>query len=147
MSSESRARLIVVDDDPGDALLVKTAVRRTGLPLQVLSLPDGEALMHHLTGTERLPQSDPMVPALIIFLDLNMPRKDGRACLRELKSDPRFSDIPIIVFSTSNAVDDIEESYRLHANAYICKPDDLRSLEKTLNTVYRYWLSGSATYQ
>lgn len=141
MSSETRPTLVVVDDDPEDFLLVQTAVQRARLPLYVEGLRNGDELMRYLAGQPDRP--DPLVPAMVILLDLNMPGKDGRACLREMKAHPTWAAIPIVIFSTSDSPDDIQHSYELHANSYICKPDDLTRLERILTTLYRYWFGVS----
>ncbi len=141
MISSTQPMLLVVDDDPEDFLLVKTAVTRARLPLQVKGLNDGDALIGYLKN--RNDPADPLSPSMVILLDLNMPGKDGRSCLRELKQNPQWSDIPIIIFSTSDSPDDIQNSYKLNANSYICKPDDLTHLERILTTLYRYWFGYS----
>ena len=141
MSSEPIPTLVVVDDDPEDLLLVETAVRRARLPLTVEAMPNGDALMTFLRGHPEY--MDPLLPTMIILLDLNMPGKDGRTCLRDLKAHPDWSSIPIVIFSTSDSPEDIQNSYELHANSYICKPDNLTRLEHILTTLYRYWFGVS----
>lgn len=142
--NEERPCLLVVDDDPEDILLVRSAIHRSKLPLQMHSVPDGEALLLYLRErVAKHTQPSLAEASLLILLDLNMPRKDGRSCLREMKMDSRFSAIPIIVFSTSDSPDDILQSYQLGANSYICKPDDLEQLEHILQSIYRYWFAPS----
>lgn len=137
MTIDSMPTLIVVDDDLEDQLLVKTAVRRANLPMRVQCLRTGNELMQWLQDSPG--PFNPMAPTNVILLDLNMPGKDGRACLRELKSNPVWASIPVIVFSTSDAPDDIYHCYELNANSYICKPDDLTRLQHIITVVYRYW--------
>ncbi|MCH8532865.1 MAG: response regulator [Saccharospirillum sp.] len=141
MTSDSQPLLLVVDDDPEDLLLVRTAVKRAHLPLVVKGLQDGESLMGFVKNRNSIP--DPLNPSMVILLDLNMPGKDGRSCLREIKQNTQWADIPIIIFSTSDSPEDIQNSYELHANSYICKPDDLIQLERILVTLYRYWFGPS----
>lgn len=141
MTSDTQPVLLVVDDDPEDFLLVKTAAQRAQLPLTVRGLNDGEALLGYIKQRTHLP--DPLSPTMVILLDLNMPGKDGRTCLQELKANPLWADIPIIIFSTSDSPDDIQKSYELNANSYICKPDDLNQLERILVSLYRYWFGDS----
>lgn len=138
MTPDTEPLLLVVDDDPEDGVLVATAVQRSKLPMRVQRLADGDALMQFLQAAE--PRD---LPRMVILLDLNMPGKDGRACLREIKADLRLADIPVLVFSTSDAPDDIQQSYALNANSYICKPDDLTHLERILTTLYRYWFDAA----
>lgn len=141
MISDTEPLLVVVDDDPEDLLLVKTAVKRAQLPLTVKGLSNGDALIRYLSERTRMP--NPLTPDMVIMLDLNMPGKDGRSCLREIKQNRALADIPIIIFSTSDSPDDIQKSYELNANSYICKPDDLTHLERILTTLYRYWFGHS----
>lgn len=139
MTAELQRKLIMVDDDPEDILLVKTAIRRVDIPLDVVSLYDGDALFEYLNSnfSDDIPPSQ--IPPLIIFLDLNMPRLDGRQCLQRLKANSNWVDLPILIFSTSNAPDDIRRCYELNANSYISKPDDPKALDTILSSVYRYW--------
>lgn len=139
MTTEVKRKLIMVDDDPEDILLVKTAIRRADIPLEVVSIYDGDALFNYLNDIitdDTLPTE---VPPLVIFLDLNMPRLDGRKCLQQLKSNPNWVDLPILIFSTSDAPDDIRRCYELNANSYISKPDDPKALDTILSSVYQYW--------
>lgn len=139
MTTEVKRKLVMVDDDPEDILLVKTAIRRADIPLEVVSIYDGDALfdyLHDIIIDDTLPTE---IPPLIIFLDLNMPRLDGRKCLQRLKSNPNWVDLPILIFSTSDAPDDIRRCYELNANSYISKPDDPKALDTILSSVYQYW--------
>lgn len=139
MITEVKRKLVMVDDDPEDILLVKTAIRRADIPLEVISLYDGDALFDYLDkiiDDDSLPSE---VPPLVIFLDLNLPRLDGRKCLQRLKSNPNWVDLPILIFSTSDAPDDIRRCYELNANSYISKPDDPNALDNILSSVYQYW--------
>ena len=138
--SKDIPQLLVVDDDPEDLLLIRTAVNRSKVPLQVNCYGGGEEFL--LALDTLVEESAPVVGGgslLIVFLDLNMPRKDGRSCLKDIRRDDRYTDIPVIVFSTSASDEDILRSYELGANSYICKPDDLESLERIIKEVYRYW--------
>jgi len=133
-------QLLVVDDDPEDMLLVRTAVNRSKLPLQVKCYGGGDEFLLVLDSMARDgAQIVDITSPFIVFLDLNMPRKDGRSCLIDIRRDERFAGIPVIVFSTSKSDEDILKSYELGANSYICKPDDLESLERIIKEVYRYW--------
>lgn len=142
MKPESMPVLIMVDDDQEDVLLVRTAVKRTALPLHVERYSNAEGLMAALAGFRVT--RDPLAPRQIILLDLNMPGKGGRACLQDLKSNPAWSDIPVIIYSTSNSPEDIHQCYEHNANAYLCKPDDLQRLEQMITVLYRYWFQRPA---
>ncbi|PTY37836.1 hypothetical protein BGP77_15290 [Saccharospirillum sp. MSK14-1] len=139
MMTETKHKLLMVDDDPEDILLVKTAIRRAEVPLEVISLYDGDALFEYLNETITEGVLPTEIPPLIVFLDLNMPRLDGRKCLQRLKENPNWVDLPILVFSTSDAPDDIRRCYELNANSYISKPDDPKALDTILSSVYQYW--------
>jgi CheY-like chemotaxis protein len=128
---------MMVDDDPEDVLLVRTAVKRAALPIQVDRYSNAEKLLKALAGLTAT--RDPLKPDIIILLDLNMPGKGGRVCLQEIKANPEWSDIPVIIFSTSSSTEDIQQSYEHYANAYICKPDDLMRLEHIVTVLYDYW--------
>ncbi|HET8690106.1 MAG TPA: response regulator, partial [Candidatus Saccharimonadales bacterium] len=75
----------------------------------------------------------------VILLDLNMPKKDGRETLKELKSDPQFCDIPVVIFTTSKAQEDIYKSYQLGVNSFITKPVTFKSLIDTMSSLGKYW--------
>ncbi len=142
MDSDRVPQLLVVDDDPEDLLLIRAAVKRSNTPFKVKSYHDGEELMealHHLMEYEQ--DIKEFSASTIVFLDLNMPKKDGRSCLRDIKNNSKLASLPVIVFSTSESGEDIVNSYELGANSYICKPDDLASLERIIGEVYRYWFS------
>lgn len=139
---EQRGKSIVIlmaEDDPDDRLLSMEALEEAHLANQIHFVDDGEELMDYLKkrGNYTDLQSAPR-PGLIL-LDLNMPRKDGREALEEIKSDPDLRLIPVVVLTTSKAEEDILRSYDLGVSGYITKPvkfDDLISVMKTLG---KYW--------
>lgn len=139
---EQRGKSIVIlmaEDDPDDRLLSMEALEEAHLANQIHFVDDGEELMDYLKkrGNYTNLQSAPR-PGLIL-LDLNMPRKDGREALEEIKSDPDLRLIPVVVLTTSKAEEDILRSYDLGVSGYITKPvkfDDLISVMKTLG---KYW--------
>lgn len=109
--------VLLVEDDPGDVLLIREAFEDHKLNNTLLVAGDGvEAL-------ELLRHADTERPDLVL-LDLNLPRKDGREVLREIKADDTLRSIPVVVLTTSDAEEDILRSYDLHANAYVTKPVD-----------------------
>ncbi|WP_028671931.1 response regulator [Saccharospirillum impatiens] len=144
MNSKPWPVFVVVDDDPEDFLLVKTAVQRVKLPLQVVRFSSGDELMRGLP--DLVANLDPLAPRVLILLDLNMPGKDGRACLKEIKSDARWSDVPIIIFSTSSSPEDINRCYEQKANSYISKPENMTQLEDIVKTLYQYWFVDHAGF-
>ncbi len=138
-ASEQHLTVLVADDDDDDRGLIWKAWRENRSPSQLRFVDDGEQLTDYLNHAGRYsdPASAPR-PAMIL-LDLNMPRKDGREALREIKANPKLCQIPIIVLSTSQADEDICRSYELGANSYITKPVTFGALADVLNIVGKYW--------
>jgi CheY-like chemotaxis protein len=131
--------LLLADDDEDDRLLTKVALARSRLANDLRFVEDGEELMDYLhrRGRYEDPASSPR-PGLIL-LDLNMPRKDGREALREIKTDPALRRIPVVVMTTSQADRDVAGSYDLGANSYVTKPVTMDSLVEVLRALGRYW--------
>lgn len=131
--------ILMADDDPDDCMLAEEALAETCLSSELHFVKDGEELMDYLyqRGKYTTPGSAPR-PALIL-LDLNMPRKDGREVLRELKADPHLRQIPVLVLTTSKAEEDILSSYNLGANSFITKPVTFSSLIEVMKTLSKYW--------
>jgi CheY-like chemotaxis protein len=131
--------ILMAEDDPEDVMLVRDALTEARLCNDLRCVSDGEQLMDYLKrrGKYADPQTSPR-PG-IILLDLNMPKKDGREVLREIKDDPSLRSIPVIVLTTSNAEEDIVRSYGLGANSYITKPVTFEKLVEIVKFVGRYW--------
>lgn len=130
--------ILMADDDPDDCLLFKEAINASGLPHQLHTFPDGEALLEYLDGLFQDGGSSSPRPDLIL-LDLNMPRKDGRETLRVLKGDPRLQRIPIVVLTTSTAESDITLAYEVGASSYIAKPATFQGWIKLATALSGYW--------
>jgi chemotaxis family two-component system response regulator Rcp1 len=128
--------VLLVDDNPADIDLTRDALSRNSCPSNVHSVVDGMAAIAFLQ--QKGEYSNAMRPD-IIFLDLNLPRKDGRAVLAEAKGNPRLKNIPIIIFSTSSAHADVRRSYELGANCYVTKPGNLEAFDSTVNTLATFW--------
>jgi CheY-like chemotaxis protein len=126
--------ILLVEDNPADALLVREALGRIGIQDQLAHPGDGESAAAFLR--ERLRESS--VPDLII-LDLNLPRKDGATLLAGLKSDPELRHFPVVVFSSSQSDFDISRSYQLGANCYVTKPVDLQRFIGALRDITGFW--------
>jgi chemotaxis family two-component system response regulator Rcp1 len=131
------AEVLLVDDNPGDTDLIADVLKRNDRPIHVHSVADGVEAMAFLRGEGKYINA---VPPTLIVLDLNMPRKDGQAVLAEVKSDPTLQQIPIVVFSTSKARDDIAGSYQLGANSYVSKPGDLDGFVSAVTAIGDFWL-------
>lgn len=131
--------ILMADDDEDDILLTIKALKQSKLLNRLTSVHDGEELMDYLKrrGKFKDPESSPR-PGLIL-LDLNMPKKDGREALREIKSDENLRDIPIVVFTTSKAEADIYRSYKLGVNSFITKPVQFEELIGVVASLGNYW--------
>lgn len=132
--------ILMADDDPDDRQMTKEAFEEIRLANDLRFVEDGEELMDYLhrRGAYADPATSPR-PG-IILLDLNMPRKDGREALREIRSDPRFRAIRVIVMTTSKAEEDILRSYNLSAASYIAKPVTFDGLIEVVKAMGKYWL-------
>jgi CheY-like chemotaxis protein len=132
--------ILIADDDPEDCLFIKEAFQEGLLVNGLRFVEDGEELMDYLRhqGKYEDPPSSPR-PG-IILLDLNMPKKDGREALREIKADPGLRSIPVVILTTSKAEEDILRSYDLGANSYITKPVTFMGLVNAIKALGKYWL-------
>ena len=140
MKNEKKSVVILVaDDDPEDCLLIKDAFKEGLLVNGLRFVEDGEELMDYLRrrGKYKDPSSSPR-PG-IILLDLNMPKKDGREALKEIKSDPDLRSIPVVILTTSKEEEDILRSYDLGANSYITKPVTFAGLVDAIKSLGKYW--------
>lgn len=131
--------IVLADDDPDDRQLTGEAFTENRLANQLHCVQDGEELMDYLRrrGPYEKLRAEPL-PGLIL-LDLNMPRKDGREALKEIKADPNLRRIPIVVLTTSKAEEDILRSYDLGVNSYVTKPVTFKSLVELIKVIGRYW--------
>lgn len=131
--------ILMADDDPDDYLLVRDALAENQSTVLLRFVENGEDLLDYLHRHGKF-RSDKINPQPdLIFLDLNMPRKDGREVLKEIKSDKALRLIPIVILSTSGVKEDVLESYTLGANSFITKPASFESLCTVLKTVLAYW--------
>ena len=130
--------VLLVEDSQADADLVREAIDGGKLIINLTVVGDGEEAIDYLRRQGKF--KDAKRPDLVL-LDLNLPKKDGREVLREVKADADLSLIPIVVLTTSAADEDILHSYKLHANAYISKPVEFESFIKIVNQVTEFWLS------
>jgi CheY-like chemotaxis protein len=124
--------VLLVEDDPGDVLLIREAFaeQKVGNRLEVVS--DGVEAMRYVRGED--PYAGRGVPDLIV-LDLNLPRKSGAEVLAEIKADPALATIPIVVLTTSESEEDVMRAYRHHANAYITKPVDFDRFREIVHQI------------
>jgi CheY-like chemotaxis protein len=131
--------ILMADDDPDDRQLTKEALAEGRLINDIRFVENGEEMMDYLRkqGKFAPPETAPR-PGLIL-LDLNMPRKDGRTVLKEIKGDPTLRTIPVVVLTTSKADEDVYRSYDLGVNSYIVKPVTFEALVDILQTLEKYW--------
>jgi CheY-like chemotaxis protein len=132
--------ILMADDDPDDRQMTKEAFEKARLGNDLRFVEDGVELLSYVfrRGKYADPAASPR-PS-IILLDLNMPRKDGREALQELRADPRFHDIRVIILTTSKAEEDVIRSYDLCAASYITKPVTFDALVDVVKTIGKYWL-------
>jgi CheY-like chemotaxis protein len=128
--------ILLVDDDIADVKLTQRALASGRIANRVHAVRDGIEAMQFLRREP--PYQDAPRPDLVL-LDLNMPRKDGREVLHEIKSDPSLHLIPVVVLTTSDSYLDIQHSYEEHANSYITKPVDLEQFRLAVLSVTNYW--------
>lgn len=130
--------ILVVEDNPGDARLITEVLKSNEIHNSLNIVKDGVEAMDFLNQNGKfaaMPRPD------LIFLDLNLPKKDGREVLTEIKSDDRLKQIPVVVMTMSQAEEDIVKSYSLHANCYITKPIDLDQFVKVVESIENFWFS------
>ena len=131
--------ILLADDDPDDRKLTQDAFSENRLANVLDCVEDGEELLAYLHRTGKYETlRDRSLPGLIL-LDLNMPRKDGREALKEIKADPELRRIPIVVLTTSKAEEDIVRTYDLGVNSYVTKPVTFKSLVELIKVLGRYW--------
>lgn len=139
MASYRPITILMADDDEDDRMLAQSALEESRLVNRLDFVEDGEELLDYLqrrNNYESL-QGTPL-PGLIL-LDLNMPRKDGREALREIRDDNQLRRIPIVILTTSKEEEDIFRSYDLGANSYITKPVTFEGLVEVMRTIGKYW--------
>jgi two-component system, chemotaxis family, response regulator Rcp1 len=131
-----RMEILLVEDNPGDVRLTREALRECGVQNHLSVAGDGVEALAYLRREGAF--HDAARPD-VILLDLNLPRKDGREVLLEIKQDPELMSIPVVVLSSSQADDDIAGAYRLHANCYVTKPMDLDRFVSVVRSIENFW--------
>jgi CheY-like chemotaxis protein len=132
------AEILLVEDDPGDILLTREMLKDAGVVSDLAVVENGIDAIAYLRRTGRYAQA---VRPDIILLDLNLPKKDGREVLAEIKQDPDLRLIPVIVLTTSRSAEDITRCYDLHANCYITKPLGLEQFGRVVRSIGEFWFS------
>jgi CheY-like chemotaxis protein len=140
MSIEARGiTVLMADDDADDRMLARDAWEESRPASELEFVEDGEQLLDYLRHRGRYSGTGAAPLPNIILLDLNMPKKDGREALREIKSDPLLRKIPVIVLTTSRADEDVARSYDLGVNSFIVKPARFESLVEVMRCLAEYW--------
>jgi two-component system, chemotaxis family, response regulator Rcp1 len=130
--------LLLVEDNPGDVRLTKEALKDAKLKINLHVAVDGMEAMAFLRKQGKYaasPRPD------LVLLDLNLPKKDGRQVLAEIKDDPDLKRIPVVIVTTSKAEEDILKTYNLHANCYVTKPLDLDQFINVVQSIEQFWLT------
>lgn len=130
--------ILLVEDNPGDVRLTQEALKESKIRNNLHIVTDGEAALQYLRKTG--PYGKEPRPDLVL-LDLNLPKKDGREVLGEIKKDPDLKRIPVVILTTSKAEEDIFKSYDNHANCYITKPVDFSQFLKVVRQIEDFWLT------
>lgn len=139
MDREGPTHILLAEDDPDDRMLTRRAIVESRMESTVAAVTNGEELMQYLTREGPYgDEADAPRPDLIL-LDLNMPRMDGREALREIKSDTNLRRIPVVVLTTSEAEQDIVQSYDLGVNAFVTKPVSFDALAETMESLGEFW--------
>ena len=133
----SKADVLLVEDSAAEARLAREALRETRFPVELHVASDGVQAMEFLRRQGAYREAPR--PHLVL-LDLNLPRKDGREVLRDIKGDDDLRSIPVVILTTSQAQTDIHRAYELHANCYIQKPLELDGFIEIVKSIHRYWL-------
>ncbi len=132
--------ILMADDDPDDRMLTQEAFEEAHLGNELRFVEDGVDLLDYLKRRGKFADSAMSPRPGLILLDLNMPRKDGREALREIKADPDLRNIRVVILTTSKAEEDILRSYDLSAASYITKPVTFEALIDVVKTLGKYWL-------
>jgi len=137
--NQSRSiEILLVEDNPGDVRLTYEALKEAKVLNQIAAVSDGDEALEYLNGRGRhvgAPRPD------LILLDLNLPKRDGREVLAEIKKDPNLKRIPVVILTTSRAESDVLRAYNLHANCYVTKPVDLEQFLTVIRSIQEFWLT------
>lgn len=140
MTKDKRPPIILIaEDDPDDRQMIREALAETQAPAIVHFVEDGEELMDFLYHRGKYKTTMTLSYPGLVLLDLNMPKKDGRESLKEIKTDPRLRHIPIIILTTSKAEEDIFRTYSLGASSVILKPVTYSALVDIMRSLTHYW--------
>lgn len=140
VSQMKTVNILVAEDDPDDQMLTREAFDESQLQHKLFFVEDGEALMDFLCRRGKFADPQLAPRPSFILLDLNMPKKDGREALIEIRANDALRQIPVIVLTTSKSVEDVQQLYELGVNSFITKPVTFNGLVNTIKIVGKYWL-------
>lgn len=132
--------ILIAEDDEDDRLWTQEAITESRVANAVRFVEDGEELMDYLYCRAKYAAPGAAPQPALILLDLNMPRKDGREALKEIKGDPRLRHIPVVILTTSRAEEDVLRTYDLGANSFVIKPVTFEGLVQVMKSLAQYWL-------
>jgi CheY-like chemotaxis protein len=133
-------RILIAEDDPGDAFLLERAFSKSGFTFSLTFVHDGQEAIDYLSGIGRFADRTKYPIPDLLMLDLKMPRMDGFEVLQWLRHQPGLSRMLVIVLTSSDQTRDVNRAYELGANSYLVKPIELRDLENLANVVQSYWM-------
>jgi CheY-like chemotaxis protein len=128
---------LLIEDNLGDIRLIQEVMKESAYKHELNIVTDGEQAIQYLRREGKFKEA---VAPHLIFLDLNLPKKDGREVLSEIKTSPVHKVIPVVVFSSSEAEKDIQKAYELYANAYVVKPFDFNKFSQVIQSIQHFWL-------
>ena len=140
MTSRNAPIILMAEDDMDDRMMTQEALRESNLTSPLYFVGDGEELLDYLHHRGQFVDQNAYPTPDIILLDLNMPKKDGREALVEIKSDPKLCQIPVIVLTTSREQEDVASTYQHGASSYLTKPSSYKALCELMRLVNDYWL-------
>lgn len=135
-----QVEVLLAEDNPADAEMAMRAFKKNNFANKIHWVKDGEEALEYVLCTGRYAERDVRHPPRLMLLDLKMPKVDGIDVLRKIKSDDRFSNIPVVIMTSSNEERDVVESYRLGVNSYIVKPVDFNKFVQTVSDIGMYWM-------
>lgn len=140
MKPSKSIEILIADDDAEDRMIILDTLKESRLKNTIQYVENGEELMLYLQNDGKYSDKKKYPTPGIILLDLNMPKKDGREALKEIKADKNLKSIPIIILTTSKAEEDILKTYDLGVNSFITKPVTFSAMVEVMNTLKKYWL-------
>lgn len=138
---EVQATILVAEDDAADRLLIEKAIKQNNAQCGIVFCSNGEEVLDYLHQREGFEDVDSAPRPLLIFLDLNMPKKNGREVLSEIKTTPELKAIPTVVLTTSSAKEDVDFTYETGGNSFITKPSTYEELVHLMGNTEQYWFN------